>query len=106
MKSYEEMVREAEQVKGTECELEGPVPVKARVAKDVRHVFSLRIGAQELTEISQAAKERGMTIADFMRQASLSAVRGDLDLKAGKQATILQEVREKTRELTEALNKL
>jgi hypothetical protein len=39
MKSYEEMVREAEQVKGTECELEGLVPVKARVAKDVRHVF-------------------------------------------------------------------
>jgi hypothetical protein len=106
MKSYEEMVREAQQVKDAERELEGLVPVKARLTKDVRHVFSLRIGAQELTEISQAAKERGMSTSDFMRQASLSAVRGDLDLKAGKQATILQEVREKTRELTDALNRL
>jgi uncharacterized protein (DUF1778 family) len=106
MKTYKEMVREAEQVKDTEGELEGLVPVKALVTKNVRHVFSLRIGAQELTEISQAAKERGISISDFMRQASLAAVHGELDLKAGKQATILQEVRKKTRELAEALNKL
>jgi hypothetical protein len=106
LKSYEEMVREAEAVKDTKEEIEGLVPVRARVAKDVRHVFSLRMSAQEITEIFEAAKQRGMTMSDFMRQASLAAVHGERSLAAGRQATALHAVREKARELYEAVEKL
>jgi uncharacterized protein (DUF1778 family) len=105
-KSYEEMVREAEVVKDTEAELEGLVPVKARVAKPVRAVYSVRMSSQELTEISKAAKQRGMTVSDFMRQASLSAAQGALDLEQGRRATALLAVREKAEELYRAVEEL
>jgi uncharacterized protein (DUF1778 family) len=106
VKNYEEMVREAEAVKDTEKEIEGLIPVRARLAKPVRHVFSLRMSAQEITEIFEAAKQRGMTMSDFMRQASLAAVHGERSLEAGQQATALHAVREKARELYEAVEKL
>ena len=105
-KSYEEMVREAESVKDTEAEIEGLVPVKARVAKPVRAVYSVRMTSQELTEISKAAKQRGMTVSDFMRQASLSAAQGALDLEQGRRATALLAVREKAEELYRAVEEI
>jgi len=105
-KNYEEMVREAEAVKDTEAEIEGLVPVKARVAKPVRAVYSVRMSSQELTEISKAAKQRGMTVSDFMRQSSLSAAQGALDLEYGRRATALLAVREKAEELYRAVEEL
>jgi hypothetical protein len=106
MKSYEEMAREAEAVKDTEAELEGLVPVKARVSKDPRSVYSVRLRFGELSEIMKAAEQRGLTTSEFMRQASLSAARGEVDLKYGEQAENLLAVREKARELYEAVQKL
>ncbi len=87
-------------------ELEGLVPVKARVSRDPRSVYSVRLRFEELDEIAKAAKERGVTISEFMRLASLSAARGYVDLRAGEQAQALQAVREKARELYEAVEKL
>jgi hypothetical protein len=105
-KSYEEMVREAEAARDTEAELEGLVPVKARVAKPVRAVHSVRMSSQELTEISRGAKQRGMTVSDFMRQASLSAAHGALGLDAGQREAALLAVREKAEELCRAVEDL
>src|SRR5687768_18561375 len=106
MKNYEDMVREAEEFKDTERELEGLVPVKARVANPVRHVYSVRMSGKELTEIGRAADSRGMTISEFMRQAAMAAVQGDLDLKVGEHRAALLAVRERARELYEAVEKL
>ena len=106
MKSYEEMAREAEAVKDTEAELEGLVPVKARVSKDPRSVYSVRLRFGELSEIMKAAEAKGLTVSEFMRQASLAAARGEVDLKFGVQAQTLLAVREKARELYEAVEKL
>ena len=47
-----------------------------------------------------------MTISEFMRQAALAAVQGDLDLKAGEQRAALLAVRERAKELYEAVEKL
>ncbi len=105
-KSYDEMVREAEAVKDTAAELEGLVPVKARVAKPVRSVYSVRMSSQELSEISKAASRRDMTTSDFMRQASLSASRGELELEPGRQKAAVLAVREKARELYRAAEDL
>lgn len=105
-KSYEEMAREAEEVKDTERELEGLVPVKARVARPVRSVYSVRMSSQELSQISAAAKRRGITVSDFMRQASLAAAQGALDLEAGQRESAILAVREKTQELYRAVQEL
>lgn len=105
-KSYEEIVREAEAVKDTEQEVEGLVPVKARVSKSVRAVYSVRMSSPELTEVSRAARQRGLTVSDFMRQASLAAAHGELGLEAGRQEAALMAVREKARELYEAVEDL
>jgi hypothetical protein len=106
MKSYEEMAREAEAVKDTEAELEGLVPVKARVSKDPRSVYSVRLRFGELSEIIKAAEARGLTTSEFMRQASLSVARGDVDLQAGEQREALLMIRESTEQLYQALEKL
>ena len=106
MKNYEEMVREAEQFKDTEDELKGLVPVKARVTQPVRAVYSVRMSSQELTQISNAAKARGITTSEFMRQAAMAAVQGDLDLNAGEQRAALLAVRERAKELYEAVENL
>lgn len=106
MKSYEEMAREADELMGTDRELEGLVPVKARVANPVRHVYSVRMSGKELTEIGKAADARGITISEFMRQSAMAAVQGDLDLNAGEQRAALLAVRERAKELYEAVEKL
>jgi hypothetical protein len=73
LKSYEEMAREADAMKDTDAELEGLVPVQARVAKEPRAVFSLRLAPSELTKISEAAREKGLNVSDFIRMAALAA---------------------------------
>jgi hypothetical protein len=106
MKNYDEMVREAEEFMGTDRELEGLVPVKARVANPVRHVYSVRMSGKELDEISDAAKARGMTTSEFMRKAAMAAVHGELDLNAEEHRAALHAVRERAKELYEAVEKL
>jgi hypothetical protein len=87
-------------------ELEGLVPVKARVAKNPRAVYSVRLSFAELSEIESAAKKHGLSISEFMRQASLAAASGEQDLAAGERASTVHAVREKARELYEAVEKL
>ena len=106
MKTYEEMAREAESVKDTEAELEGLVPVRARVAREPRSVYSVRLGAGELTEIMDAAKARNLTTSEFMRQASLAACRSYLDFRAAEQRRTLVMIRETADQLYEAVQKL
>lgn len=66
-------------------------------------MFSLRMTGEELTKIAVAAKERGMTVSDFIRKASMAAVEDD---DAASRAVALGEAKEKARELREALSRL
>lgn len=102
----EEIALYYERLRAEGRELEGLVPRKARVAKNPRAVFSVRLSHQELTEIVKAARERSLTVSDFMRQASLAAAKRELSLEAGRQATALHAVREKAHELYEAVENL
>jgi uncharacterized protein (DUF1778 family) len=104
--TLDELAAEFEKRMAEGRELEGLVPVKARVAKPVRHVYSVRMSGKELTDISKAAEARGMTTSDFMRKAALAAVEGQLDLEAGEHRSAIMAVREKARELYEAVEKL
>src|SRR5688572_29047879 len=51
--------------------------VKATFKRDAdrRSLFSLRIGADELSEISRAAISRGQNISEFIRNAALQKAR-------------------------------
>ena len=77
MQSYEDMAREMDALKDTDEEIEGLVPVKAKVAKEPRAVFSVRLSGAEMVELSEAATVSKVAIGDFMRTAALAAARGD-----------------------------
>ena len=82
---------------------EGPVgpPINVRVAKNVKNVYSLRIGAGELDELVDASEAAGMNLSAFIREAALNEARRR---KAGKSA--VDDVRKKAKELAEAVSKL
>jgi uncharacterized protein (DUF1778 family) len=74
-KTYADMVKEAESVKGSGEEVEGLIPVRARVAKEPRMVRSVRMSASEYEAIGDAAKAAGVETGDFIRTAALAAAR-------------------------------
>ncbi len=61
-------------------EVEHLTRVAAKVAKTPRHVFSLRIAAEELDLLSDAAERRGVDVGKFIRDAALAAAASDLAL--------------------------
>ena len=79
MKNYEDMGKEAEQVKDTDIENAGVKPVNARVVKTRRAVYSIRLASSELTTITQAARAKGMGNSEFIRAAALAAAAEELD---------------------------
>jgi hypothetical protein len=104
--TIEEIAAEYDKRMAEGREFEGLVPVRARVSKNPRAVYSVRLAFGELSQISKAAEQRGITTSEFMRQAAMAAVQGDLDLKAGEHRAALLAVRERARELYEAVEKL
>jgi hypothetical protein len=88
---------------GLENLLEAATPVVARVHKTGSVVYSLRIEPKELDEFYAAARERGISLSEFMRSATRAAIQGNLDLE---KASALGEVKEKARELNQAIERL
>lgn len=83
--------------------MEKATPIKGTVAKDLKMVFSVRLSRREVEDFSAAARERGMNLSEFLRAAAQAATQGNVDL-AKTQA--MSELREKARELNEAIEKL
>ena len=105
MTNYDDIAREYDAMKEAGTELENLQPVEARIASNVRAVFSLRLSTEEFSQISQAAQKRGMNVSDFLRQAGLAAAQEALDLHVGEQAIVLQKVREQIRALSETIER-
>lgn len=106
MKDYDAIAREYDVMKKRGTELDNLVPVKARIGKNPRMVFSIRLTPQELTQLSQAAAQRKVTISDFIRLAALGAANGELGLDAGERAAALNRVQTQIEELAETAKKL
>jgi hypothetical protein len=68
-------------------------------AKNVKHVFSLKIGADELDEIADAAEAEGVSIGLYIREAALARARKE-------QQPSVDELKAKVRELSEAVERL
>jgi uncharacterized protein (DUF1778 family) len=75
--------------------------VKFRVAKDVKHVYSFRVGADELDEIVDAAEAAGKDISAFIREAALNEAR-----RRKSESSAVAQVRQKARELAQAVDRL
>jgi hypothetical protein len=75
--SDEEMIGEIEKQIEAGTDLEGLIPVRSTAPKNPRTVFSIRLAPEELRDISQAARGRGMSIGDFLRNAARRAVDQD-----------------------------
>jgi uncharacterized protein (DUF1778 family) len=101
--SDEEIMRDMERQIAEGKELEGYFPIKARVSKNLTVTYAIRLSPDEYAEFNKAAEAAGMTLADFMRNATRAAVRGDVDIS---KAAALGAIREKAQQLTEALSKL
>jgi hypothetical protein len=106
MEKYDEMVRKAESVKGTEAEVEGLVRVNATTPKDPRSVFSVQLHAGELGAIMEAAERRGMKTGAYIRSAALAAVAGDLDLDRAEKTKVRVEARRHLQELADLISRL
>jgi hypothetical protein len=105
-RTHEEIAAEYDQLMAEGREFEGLVPVKARVSKDPRSVYSVRLRFEELSEIMKAADARGLTTSEFMRLASLSAASGEIDLRAGEQRERLLMIRDTAEQLYHAVQEL
>ena len=83
-RSSEEISREYDARMAAGTEFEGLAPVKARVSKQARAVFSVRLAAEELQMISIAARDRRVTVGEFIRMAALAAVGSNLHLESAE----------------------
>jgi uncharacterized protein (DUF1778 family) len=106
VKTYEEIAREYDAMKEAGTELDNLVPVKARVAKEPRAVFSVRMTPAELNIIESAAKKRGISISELIRTAALAAASEELDLTAGERESALAEVRAQVKALAETVSRI
>ena len=76
-------------------ELEGYVPIKGRISKNLSVTFAIRLSREEMELFSAAAQTRGTSLADLMRNATRAAIAGDLNVeRAMAQAAVLEKVRE------------
>jgi len=80
--------------------LAGYVPVEVKATRRQRDVFSLRIGAEELDRLVEAAKRRHVSVGEFIRQAALkeAAAEDSFDL-----TRTLQEHTQRLQEISEML---
>ena len=74
---YEAEIARLDSLKDTDHELDGAVRVKAQISRTQRDVLSLRIGADELTEVAAAASSKGQTVSEFIRDAALTQARAE-----------------------------
>lgn len=86
-----------------EAMLEKATPVKGRVSKNLRFVYSVRLTPGELDQFSRAAQARSISVSELMRAATQAAIQGNVDLE---KAQAVGELKEKARELNEAIERL
>ncbi len=83
-------------------------PVKVKRAKQVgaRATVGLRLARGEMGLIDEAAKRRGVTFSEFVRDAALAVASGSVSLEETEIALLLSDLRLRVAELDEALNRV
>jgi hypothetical protein len=99
----EEIIADLERDMAEGRELNGYTRVKGRVSRRLTVSYAIRMSPVEYDVFNEAARARGMTLADFMRSATRAAIAGEID---AVKAAVLNSAREKAEELAEALRRL
>lgn len=82
--------------------LEGYEAVRVKPGRRQRDVFSLRIGAEELDKLVDAAGRRHMSVGEFIRQSALKEADNDDTFDLSR---TLQEHSQRLQEITELLRR-
>ena len=99
---YRKAAEEMDALKDSGRELEGlGDPVPALVKKNTDSVFSLRLSKDDLRELQEAAQRKGLKISEVIRRGALEYARRDEDTPHA-----VAEVKQKVRELTDAISRL
>ena len=101
--SDREIIEDMERQFGAGKELEGYQKVKGRVSGNLSVTYAVRLTPEEYRQFNEAARAKGMTLADLMRSATRAALAGELD---AERASALGKARETARELAETLSRL
>jgi hypothetical protein len=76
-KQYDAEIRRLDSLAESDDEFAGAKRVEGTASRERRNLFSLRVGADELTELSKAASARGQSVSEFIRGAALQVARQD-----------------------------
>jgi uncharacterized protein (DUF1778 family) len=74
----QDILDEYERRRADGTDLDGLVRVTARVSPNARANFSIRLSRDEFGVISQAARRRGITVTDFIREGAMTAAEDEL----------------------------
>ncbi|MGE0059664.1 MAG: DUF1778 domain-containing protein [Dehalococcoidia bacterium] len=74
----QEILDEYERRRAEGTDLDGLERVTARVSSKARANFSIRLSRDEFNVILQAARRRGVTVTDFIREGAMSAAEDEL----------------------------
>jgi hypothetical protein len=99
---YAKAAEEELALKDSGHELEGlgePIPNQSKKIAD--SVFSLRLSKDDLRELQEAAQRKGLKISEVIRRGALEFARRDEDTPHA-----IAEVRQKVRELDDAVSRL
>jgi hypothetical protein len=82
--------------------LDGFVPIKGTVSKNLTFGTSVRFPPDEFSRYTEFARNRGMTLSAFLRAAAEAALSSESDVE---RIAAIQEARQKASELQEALDR-
>lgn len=101
--SDEAIIKDLEKAIEEGRELENAHPIPVRKSRKLTVTFAVRLSSEEQRDFSRAAEARGMSLADFMRNATRAAASGELDISAAQN---IDKARKAARELSDALSHL
>ena len=98
----EAIIKEYTERRRTGTELKDHVEVKARIAKDVGTIYSIRFSEPEMQLIEAQADREGKRLSVFIREAALNAAvaataeasQGKVELAPSEQETLFQALRQ------------
>jgi hypothetical protein len=105
-KSYEELVREWDEKIESGREAEGLAPLTVKVSPTTSTMVSFRLSNEDFVAFNKAAKERGLGMSAFLRQAAYAVIQGGVDIKEGEHYATLDDARAKVVAAAAALEKL
>ena len=105
-KSYAQLAKDwDEKIEGGR-EAEGLTRANVKVSQTPQTMISLRLSEEDFLMFSQAAKNRGLGMSAFLRQAAYAVIQGECDLKDGERYSALDDARLKLRAAARALDRV